>query len=113
MRLKKGEMALPQVLLAHGRCGFAPAYLLLHSNRIQGRDMCLGCSDRAIRSDDMMTGRHGNFDEVHKPSHFFCATMAGKRLFGNGPNSILGFVKKLEKCFRQSPPLWFSFVSSM
>ena len=39
--------------------------------------------------------------------------MAGKRLFGNGPNSILGFVKKLEKCFRQSPPLWFSFVSSM
>ena len=64
MRLKKGEMALPQVLLAHGRCGFAPAYLLLHSNRIQGRDMCLGCSDRAIRSDDVMTGRHGNFDEV-------------------------------------------------
>ena len=39
--------------------------------------------------------------------------MAGKRLFGNGPNSILGFVKKLENCFRQSPPLWFSFVSSM
>ena len=39
--------------------------------------------------------------------------MACKRLFGNGPNSILVFIKKLEKCFWQSSPLWFSFVLSL
>ena len=96
MRLKKGEMALPQVLLAHGRCGFAPAYLLLHSNRIQGRDMCLGCSDRAIRSDDMMTGQHGNCEEVHKPNHFFVPLWLVRDYLAMGPTPFWPLSKSLK-----------------